>query len=97
MAVRFLRAATEDLVAAAQFYENESIGLGSSFLDAIERSLSWIEENPEIGMTIDVDLRRFNLVSFPFAIVYSVEVDTIVVVAISHHRRLPDWWKSRPR
>jgi hypothetical protein len=32
---------------------------------------------------------------FPFSVIYSVEADMILVVAIAHHGRRPAYWQSR--
>jgi toxin ParE1/3/4 len=37
-----------------------------------------------------VDLKRF-----PYAVVYYLTEDTITIIAIAHHKRLPAYWRSR--
>jgi hypothetical protein len=32
---------------------------------------------------------------FPFSILYIVEDDRVIVVAIMHHHRRPDYWHAR--
>ena len=49
MDFRFLLPAEEEMTESAVFYENESKGLGSDFLDEIENTVSIICENPEIS------------------------------------------------
>ena len=41
------------------------------------------------------DIRKSIVNKFPFNILYSVENDYILVIAISHHHRSPDYWVDR--
>jgi toxin ParE1/3/4 len=42
-----------------------------------------------------VDVRRRVLRRVPNSILYLVEADAIVIVAVAHHRRRPGYWLSR--
>jgi hypothetical protein len=48
-----------------------------------------------LGREVDRDLRRMLLHRFPFSLVYSVEVDAILIVAVAHYGRRPGYWQSR--
>lgn len=48
----FHQLAERDLNEAAQYYELESPGLGSSFLKGVDRCLQSIEEQPEAGVIL---------------------------------------------
>jgi toxin ParE1/3/4 len=92
---RYLPEAREDLNKAAAFYEASVPGLGGAFLDDAERAIEHIRENPRIGAPIGRAFRRVVLRRFPFAIVYAVRDDEIVIVAIAHDRRRPGYWRGR--
>lgn len=47
------------------------------------------------GETLAAGLRRILLHRFPFSLVYSIEADLILVIAIAHHGRRPGYWQSR--
>jgi plasmid stabilization system protein ParE len=95
IAYRFLTPADEELSEAAKFYEAHSIGLGSDYLNEVQAAIDLVCEFPELGQAVDQGLRRVVLHRFPFSLIYSVETDTIVIVAVAHQRRRPDYWKSR--
>jgi hypothetical protein len=41
------------------------------------------------------EIRRCVLRQFPYTLRYAVRGDLIVVVAVSHHHRSPDYWVDR--
>lgn len=41
------------------------------------------------------DIRKCIVNKFPFNILYSIEGDYILVIAIAHHHRSPDYWIDR--
>jgi plasmid stabilization system protein ParE len=93
--VVFDPAAISELLQAADFYDHERCGLGSEFLDSIERALSVIADDPaafpiEKGMT-----RQYVVARFPYVIMYWFDENSVVVTAIAHHRRRPRYWGDR--
>ncbi len=51
---------------------------------------------PESCPVVHEDIRRFFIHHFPFGIYYSIEKDnTILIIAIMHMSRKPDYWKNR--
>jgi toxin ParE1/3/4 len=86
--------------AAALWYENRKEGLGFDFLDALANGLESVEQHPESYARAETlqatrEVRRYLLGRFPFAIIYEVRADEILVLAISHVRRRPGHWKRR--
>ncbi|WP_437737907.1 type II toxin-antitoxin system RelE/ParE family toxin [Sorangium sp. So ce1335] len=56
-----------------------------------------IADAPEQGLEIDPGVRRLLLQRFPYGLLYAVEPDRIVVLAVMHLRRRPGSWRSRGR
>ena len=50
---------------AAQYYESRASGLGTRFLDEIERCIASILESPEAGRLVGERVRRRLVRSFP--------------------------------
>lgn len=92
---RFLLPAEEEMTEASVFYEAATSGLGADFLDEVERVIKILREHPELGQSVGRGVRRALLHRFPFSFIYSVEVDTVVIVAVAHQRRRPDYWRDR--
>ena len=82
------------MLEAAWIYEDQAAGLGERFLDEVEGCVDLLLDRPCIGRR-DGELRRFPLRKFPFTLIYALEEDDLVVVAVSHHRRRPGYWAGR--
>ena len=80
---------------ASVFYEAASVGLGSDFLDDVQRVIDTIREHPELGRAVGKDLRQVLLHRFPFSLIYSTEKHATIVVAVAHQCRRPGYWKGR--
>jgi hypothetical protein len=50
---------------------------------------------PLVWREIDHDVRRFLVERFPYGIYYTVEGDCVVIWAVKHLRRDPDYWQER--
>jgi toxin ParE1/3/4 len=92
---RFLLPAEEEMTEASQFYEAASTGLGADFLDDVQRAVDAVRESPLLGPGVGGKFRRVLLHRFPFSIIYSIEADAILIVAVAHQRRRPDYWRDR--
>ncbi|MBN2580215.1 MAG: type II toxin-antitoxin system RelE/ParE family toxin [Pirellulales bacterium] len=87
--------AEAELIQAADWYEQQRPGLGDEFLDEIDSALLRICQAPESFGFIYADVRCHLVHRFPFGILYVLEPKDIVVVAVMHLHRDPDYWKHR--
>ena len=87
--VSYHRLARRELNEAAQFYDSESPGLGSAFLDEIERCTQAIVNFPEAGSLIIGTIRRRLVLRFPYALLYSIKQDRLQVLAVMNLKRRP--------
>lgn len=92
---RFHRLARRELIEAAEYYERERLGLGGAFIDAVEACTAEILEHPDAGPVLRRDVRRRLVRRFPYAVLYTVEIDSIRVLAVMHSRRRPMYWIDR--
>lgn len=84
-----------DIRAAIKHYTNESAQLGIDFSYEVERAVAWAAENPLAGAPLKRGARRVLLRRFPYQVIYRESPDHIVILAIGHHRRHPDFWLTR--
>ena len=96
MSLRFLRPAAVELRIATTFYEGEAVGLGERFMDEVESALDRVQTHSEIGAPA-ANFRKLVLKKFPFSLIYALEQNEIVVVAVAHHRQRPGYWIGRDR
>jgi toxin ParE1/3/4 len=93
--VSYHRLARRELNEAAQFYNSESLGLGSAFLDEVERCTRAIADYPEAGPLIIGTIRRRLVLRFPYALLYSIKSDRLRVLAVMNLKRRPMYWVGR--
>ena len=91
----FHRLAERELNEAAQYYDVEERGLGSSFLQEVERCLQSIAHHPEAGTILHSSVRRRLLRRFPYALLYKVKPGGIRILAVMNLKRRPAYWVGR--
>jgi toxin ParE1/3/4 len=93
--LRFIRPAEMELLDAARYYEMHAPGLGDDFLDKIDLAIRDLREHPEGWPIVRFSIRRRLIQRFPYALLYRVDPDEIIVLATMHLRRHPDYWLDR--
>jgi plasmid stabilization system protein ParE len=93
--VRFLAVAQKELNDAVVWYNNQGKGLGREFLDELDRAVRRVVTYPLSSPEIDPGLRRCLLARFPYGLIYGVDGDTVIVVAIAHLHRNPRYCSDR--
>ena len=93
--VEFHPEARDEFVAAAQFYERHSPGLGREFIGAVQRTYKRLLEHSRSGRPFGRRLRRLLVPKFPYGLLYEAESDAIYIVAVMHLRRRPGYWRAR--
>lgn len=77
------------------WYEEQAEGLGEDFVSELESAYQAILELPVVWPIFKGKFRRHILARFPFSVIYRQSADTIFVVAVMHHSRKPNYWRSR--
>lgn len=95
MRVIFTRFARQELEDAVRFYELEFSGLGSRFKEEVRKAALRIAAYPQAWSLERGDVRKCLLHKFPYKLMYSVEEDHILVIAVAHQHRKPDYWVGR--
>ena len=80
---------------AAAYYAAARPGLGAEFSREIESVIAQICEAPTRWGFFEQDVRRCLARRFPFAVLYSIEGDYLLIVAIMHCSREPGYWRRR--
>lgn len=92
MKVTVTSLAEADVLQAATFYADQSAELPFMLLDELEHAYLLIAGNPEIGSPTGRGSRKILLRRFPYAVIYRVESEECLVLAVSHFRRRPEHW-----
>lgn len=95
MKIQILNAANQDLLDGYQFYEKQTEGLGSYFLDTLFSDIDSLKVYAGIHSLYLNRYHRLLSKRFPFAIYYRIENDTVFIYAVLDCRRNPAWAKNR--
>jgi plasmid stabilization system protein ParE len=93
--VSFLEAARADLREAAAYYEGQRRGLGRDFRNEVLAAIERIKAFPEAWHPLSENTRRCRTHRFPYGVIYLVQEEHIVIVAVAHLHREPGRWKDR--
>lgn len=97
MQVSFHRLAARELREAFDWYERARPGLGDELDAAVKDSIGQIIAFPDAWPKQSRRTRRIRLKRFPYGLVYQVRGEDILIVAVMHLHRRPDYWVTRLR
>ena len=61
----------------------------------IERGIRLISRNPLRWPKFDGQRRRLIVRKFPYAIIYELHSSGVVILAVAHGKRRPNYWRER--
>jgi toxin ParE1/3/4 len=93
--IEFHPEALAEFEAAARYYANFQDGLELRFIARVESALSQIQETPNRWRIFEEDVRRCLTRVFPYAVLYTIEPDYILIIAVMHCHREPGYWRQR--
>ncbi len=80
-----------ELSDAADYYDHESRGLGSAFLDEVDSGFDRIRTYPDAAVEVAPGIRKLVLAKFPYSVVYEIRDEAIRILAIAHQRKRPHY------
>jgi len=95
MKVIFSKYAKQEMDDAVRYYELAHEGLGRRFRQEVKKAAIRISEYPRAWSVERGEVRKCLLHTFPYKLLYSIEEDHILVIAIAHQHRKPDYWIER--
>lgn len=87
--------AQAEFLAAIKYYEECQPGLGYRFRLFVESAVQSISENPFCYRVLHAPFRRCLLQKFPYSIIFSIESDYLLIIAVAHVKRKPGYWHER--
>ena len=95
MNIRLLEPAQAELDEAIAWYAEQAPGLGDAFLIETLKAIKLIEQFPAAWHPLTPQVRRCRLKRFPYSVVYTQDVDDILILAVAHQHRKPNSWRTR--
>jgi plasmid stabilization system protein ParE len=89
---RFHEAAQADLTSSFLYYNEATIGLGDQLVAEVRAAVEFLETYPEGARVLASGIRGKTLVRFPHTLLYVVEKNEVVILAIAHQRQDFEEW-----
>jgi plasmid stabilization system protein ParE len=80
---------------AAHYYACCQEGLESRFMASVEAAVRKIADAPDRWRVLEQDVRRCLIKVFPYAILYTIEADYVLIIAVMHCHGEPGYWRRR--
>ena len=100
MKVRLHEEAVIEAEEAARWYSQQQRGLGKEFTQELKRCLRSLRANPTRLPLLEtappnMKVRRALTARFPYKIIFEIIQNEVVVLAVAHGSRRPDYWIKR--
>src|SRR5262245_3317411 len=95
MQARFLKPAEVEIEEAITYLDQQRQGLGDRFEQDLESTVTFVTAHPRSGKALTERVRKFPFRKFPYNVIYVIDETEIIIVAVAHHRRRPEYWLGR--
>jgi len=93
--VRFLTLAQQEVDEAVVWFDERVEGKGLEFLDELDRVVRLIKAYPLASAEIEPEIRRRLFARFPYSLIYGIDDEAVIVIAVAHFHREPRYWIDR--
>lgn len=95
MKVINLPAADREFAKAVAHYLLKRPARAPAFVAEIDRVYALLAENPYLGAPKEGGARGYVLRGFPYTVFYVIQPDHVLVAAVVHDSRRPEYWRER--
>lgn len=94
--LRIELSAKQDIRDGFEYYEKEAgLEIARRFRDVVRAGMGKVREAPERWPIFnDEGERHYVIQKFPYVIIYNTRGETIIVFAVAHTRRAPDYYRE---
>jgi plasmid stabilization system protein ParE len=93
--LQYHEAAEDELLREIGYFELRAKGLGRRFFDEVRRAENRMAQFPESAAEIMPGIRKCMLRKFRYSLIYTIEKDALLILAVAHHSRRPGYWVGR--
>lgn len=95
MKICYLAVAREEIREAADYYAAISPDLGRAFRLELRQLMRLVTTMPLAWPESAEGTRKCLLTRFPYLVIYSPLPDALLVLAVGHQHRRPEYWRER--
>jgi len=96
--MRLLRdqeAGEEELINEIGYLDRQAHGLGRRFFNEVRYAETRIAQFPEAAQEVRPGIRKHMLRTFRYSLIYTIEPDGVLILAVAHQHRRPGYWAGR--
>jgi len=93
--VRLVFPADIELDEAVMYYNHQLPGLGFRFFQQVDAAIERIRIMPEAWTKVGERTRRCLIKGFPYALLYAIEAEEILITTVAHLHRDPEHYRDR--
>lgn len=93
--LRIVEEAADEVEHERRWYRRRSVAAETSFLRELDHAVAAVVEAPNMWPRYIDGTQRYVFPTFPFSLVYFVDEDVLVVVAIAAEHKEPGYWRNR--
>ena len=97
MTFEFHPEARIEFLESIAYYETCREGLGLRLSREVHATINRVTLGPAAWPKISENTRRCLTRRFPYAVIYEIRADDILIIAVGHLSREPFYWKDRTR
>jgi plasmid stabilization system protein ParE len=95
MKIEVLEVARQEYVDALEYYQSKSPAVAAKFKDFLKSQVEKIRQHPDSWMLVRPRIRKCLGQAFPYDLIYEQTKTSIVILAIAHKKRKPNYWMGR--
>jgi len=95
MKFKFHPEAEYEFNVAIDYYEEMQNHLGLEFASEVYETIQRVIKFPKAWQKMTSQTRRCLTNRFPFGIVYFIKDDILIIIAVMHLNRKPNYWNNR--
>ncbi|MCD6048998.1 MAG: plasmid stabilization protein [Verrucomicrobia bacterium] len=95
MKVGFHPEARQELGHSFRDYRSIRPELGYQFAVQVQRAIARIAENPPWFLEVEPGIRRCLVKQFPYALLFNITGESVLILAVMHCSREPGYWRHR--
>jgi plasmid stabilization system protein ParE len=84
-----------DVIAAARWYDERHVSLGSDFVVRVEKCVARLTADPERRSPVDYGVRYWPVERFPFVVFYDLTETELLVLGVMHTSQESGKWLKR--
>jgi len=97
MILRHLPEAAQEIYHLVEYYFGQEESLAADFDKELRKAEENIVDFPDFWSPVSGGYRRYLMKRFPYSVIYFVEDDVLLVVAVAGHKQEEGYWRKRSR